>query len=193
MVFMWYFRTRGGGRDLSTAGRSFENKMHSVLRWRAVCIAISGQLQFGAGVLFILWRYEWKLPWFVRNCVRRKMGHSERESLWKMVGMNSLVWQAFAEFTDFCIVVFQCLLSWNDWDYIVSDGSTVAHNCFGQVVCCLVKSEKEISMQKISPLFWMNKRVVTYSLRNLVIFHLIQVRMIHWVRYGHYCVWKWTG
>ena len=23
-VFMWYFRTRGGGRDLSTAGRSFE-------------------------------------------------------------------------------------------------------------------------------------------------------------------------
>jgi len=31
-VFMWYFRTRGGGRDLSTAGRSFENKLHSVIR-----------------------------------------------------------------------------------------------------------------------------------------------------------------
>jgi hypothetical protein len=28
-VFMWYFRTRGGGRDLNTAGRSFANKLHS--------------------------------------------------------------------------------------------------------------------------------------------------------------------
>ena len=74
---------------------SFENKLHSVIRWRAICIAFSGQLQFGEGVLFILWRYEWKVPWFVRNCVRRKLGQSERESLWKMVGMNSLVWEAF--------------------------------------------------------------------------------------------------
>ena len=32
MVFMWYFRTRGGERDLSTADRSFENKLHSVIR-----------------------------------------------------------------------------------------------------------------------------------------------------------------
>ena len=31
-VFMWYFRTRGGGKDLSTAGRAFENKLHSVIR-----------------------------------------------------------------------------------------------------------------------------------------------------------------
>jgi len=82
------------GEDLRTAGRSFENKLHSIIRWRAVCIAFSGQLQFGEGVLFILWRYERKLPWFVRNCVRRKLGQSERESLWKMVGMNSLVWEA---------------------------------------------------------------------------------------------------
>ena len=29
-VFTWYFRTRVGGRDLSTAGWSFENKLHSV-------------------------------------------------------------------------------------------------------------------------------------------------------------------
>ena len=31
-VFMWYFRTRVEGGDLSTAGRSFENKLHSVIR-----------------------------------------------------------------------------------------------------------------------------------------------------------------
>ena len=30
-VFIWCFRTRGGGRDLSTAGRSFENKLHSII------------------------------------------------------------------------------------------------------------------------------------------------------------------
>jgi hypothetical protein len=50
-VFMSYFKTRGGGRDMSTAGRSFENKLHSIIRWRAVCIAFSGLLQFGEGVL----------------------------------------------------------------------------------------------------------------------------------------------
>jgi len=31
-VFMWYFRTRSGGRDLSTVGRSFENKLYSNIR-----------------------------------------------------------------------------------------------------------------------------------------------------------------
>ena len=31
-VFMWYFRARGEGRDFSTADRSFENKLHSVIR-----------------------------------------------------------------------------------------------------------------------------------------------------------------
>jgi hypothetical protein len=41
------------GRVWSTAGRSFENKVHSNIRWWAVCIAFSGQLQFGGGVLFI--------------------------------------------------------------------------------------------------------------------------------------------
>jgi len=30
------------------------------------------------------------------NCVRMKLGQRGRESLWKMVGMNSLVWDAFA-------------------------------------------------------------------------------------------------
>jgi hypothetical protein len=60
-VFMWHFKIRGGGRDLSPAGRSFENKLHSVIRCRAVCMAVSGQLQFGEGVLFISWRYERKL------------------------------------------------------------------------------------------------------------------------------------
>ena len=60
-VFMWYFKTRGGGRDLSTGGRSFENILHSNRRWRAFCIAFSGQLQFGEGLLLILWRYERKV------------------------------------------------------------------------------------------------------------------------------------
>jgi len=31
-IFMWCFRTRVGGRDLSTAGQSFENKLHSNIR-----------------------------------------------------------------------------------------------------------------------------------------------------------------
>ena len=61
-VFTWYCKTRAGGRDLSTVGRSFENKLHYIKRRRAVCMAFSGQLRFGEGVLFILWRYERKLP-----------------------------------------------------------------------------------------------------------------------------------
>jgi hypothetical protein len=38
--------------------------------------------------------------------VRRKLGQSERESLWKMVGMNSLVWETFAEFTYIAFEIF---------------------------------------------------------------------------------------
>jgi len=30
--------------------------------------------------------------------VRVKFGHRERESLWRMVGMNCLAWEAFEEF-----------------------------------------------------------------------------------------------
>ena len=93
-VFMWCFTTRGGGRFRSTADGSLENRLHSVIRWRVVCTAFSGQLQIGKSVLFIICRYERKLPWFVRNCVRMKLGQRVRESLWKMVGMNSLVWDA---------------------------------------------------------------------------------------------------
>ena len=52
-VFMWYFKTKGGGRDFSTAGLSFENKLHSSIRHQAVCMAFSGQLQFGEGMLII--------------------------------------------------------------------------------------------------------------------------------------------
>jgi hypothetical protein len=36
--------------------------------------------------------------------MRRKLGQRGRESLWKMVDMNSFVWEAFAEFT---YIVFQ--------------------------------------------------------------------------------------
>jgi hypothetical protein len=88
MVFMWCFSTKGGGRVWRTAGHSLENRLHSVIRWEAVCTAFSGQLQIGEGVLFILCRYEQKLPWFVRNCVRMRFGQRVRESLWKMVGFE---------------------------------------------------------------------------------------------------------
>jgi len=105
-VFMWYFRTRGRGRVWSTVGHSVENRLLSVIRWWIVCTAFSGQLQVGEGILFILWQYERKLPWFVRNCVRMKLGQRGRESLWKMVGMNSLVWDASAEFMYFAFQIF---------------------------------------------------------------------------------------
>jgi len=106
-VFMWYFRTSRGGRVWSTDGRSLENRLHPVIRWQAVCAAFSGQLQVGEGVLFILWRYGRKLLWFVRNCVRMNLGQRGREGLWKMVGMNSLVWGAFE---DFRYVAFQIFM-----------------------------------------------------------------------------------
>jgi hypothetical protein len=44
-------------------------------------MAFAGQLQFGEDDLFILKRYDRKLSWFVRNCVRRYLGHRERESV----------------------------------------------------------------------------------------------------------------
>jgi hypothetical protein len=97
MVCRWCFRIRCGGRVCSTAGRLLENRLHCVVRCLAVCTSLSG-LQVGEDVFFILWRYERKLPWFVRNCVRVKFGHREKESLWSMVCMNCLVWEAFAEF-----------------------------------------------------------------------------------------------
>ena len=78
------------------------------------------------------------------------MGHRGRESLWKMVGMYSLVWEAFAEFTyiafqDLCFVVFQYWFSSIDRDFIVSDGTIVSRNCFGQVVCPLVTFQTRVS------------------------------------------------
>jgi len=61
-------------------------------------MGFSGQLQCGEGSLFILCRYEWKLPWFVKNWVMRKFGLRGRESLWYIEGINIFVWEAFAEF-----------------------------------------------------------------------------------------------
>jgi hypothetical protein len=40
----------------STAGRLRENRLHSVIGCLAVCTALSGQLQVGEDVFFILWR-----------------------------------------------------------------------------------------------------------------------------------------
>ena len=54
-----------------TVGRSFESRLHSVMRCRAVFSAFSGQVQSGVGAFFILWTYERKQPWFVRSCVRK--------------------------------------------------------------------------------------------------------------------------
>ena len=48
-------------------------------RWCAISMGCSGQLQCGEGNLFILCRYERKLPWFVRNQVIRKFGQRGRE------------------------------------------------------------------------------------------------------------------
>jgi hypothetical protein len=48
-VFMWYFRMRGKGRFRSIAGRSLENRLHSVMRCWAFCTAFSGQLHSGVG------------------------------------------------------------------------------------------------------------------------------------------------
>jgi hypothetical protein len=50
-VFMWYCIIRGRGRFWSTTGSSFENRLHSIMRCRAVCSAFSGQLQSGVGAL----------------------------------------------------------------------------------------------------------------------------------------------
>jgi hypothetical protein len=61
-VFMWLCRIRGGERVLRTGGRPFDNKLHSSMRCWVFCRVFSGQLQFGEGVLFFLWKYERKLP-----------------------------------------------------------------------------------------------------------------------------------
>ena len=45
-VFVWNCRTKGGGRDLRTVGKSFDHKVHSSSRWRAVCTVFAGQLQY---------------------------------------------------------------------------------------------------------------------------------------------------
>jgi len=106
-VFMRNCRTKDGGRDLRTVGRSFDHKLHSGNRWRAVCTVLAGQLHYGEVILFILYRYEWKLPRFVKNWVRRKLFCRVKESLWKMVGMYSIVWEAFLDFT---YILFQTFM-----------------------------------------------------------------------------------
>ena len=50
---------------------------------------------------------------------------------------------------DFCVVVFQYLLSSNDWDYVVGDGSIVTRNCFGQVVRPLVSFQACVSFDPV--------------------------------------------
>jgi len=86
---MWCFRIRGGGRVRSAAGRSLKIRLHSVIRWPAVCTSFSGQLQVGQGVFFILWRYDWKLLWFLRNCVRINLGQRESRLFYRPVNNSS--------------------------------------------------------------------------------------------------------
>ena len=40
------------------------------------------------GALFLLWRYERKQPWFVRNCVRTCFGQRVWVILWGIDGMS---------------------------------------------------------------------------------------------------------
>ena len=54
--------------------------------------------------------------------MRRKFGHRGRESLCKMVGIYSFVWEVFAEFTYIAFQIFvQYLFFSIDRDFIVSD------------------------------------------------------------------------
>jgi hypothetical protein len=137
-MFMWYFSTRGGGSDLSSRGWSFENILHSNRRWRAVCIAFSGHMQFGEGVLFILWRYERTLPWFVRYRVRRQLGQRGKENFWKVVGMNSFVWWAFAKDMYIAFQIYNLWPIWTLSHYYSSDS--------GQWVSAKVAALPRISM-----------------------------------------------
>ena len=82
---------RCGGRLFRTDGRLLANILHSVIRCLAVCIALSEQLQVDEDVFPILWRYDLNLPWLVRNWVRVKLGHKDRDSLLGKSGMNGLV------------------------------------------------------------------------------------------------------
>jgi len=121
-VFLWCFRTRSRGRFRSTAGHSLENRLHSVIRWRAVCTAFSGQLQISEDFLFISCRYERKLPWFVRNCVRMKLGQRVRESLWKMVGMNFVTSKFFISWRELltCLWFYVLILRGHSRNLIVT-------------------------------------------------------------------------
>ena len=73
---------------MSIGGLSFENILHSNRRWLAVCIAFSGELQFGEGVLLILWKYIGDiyhtltvlLPKIVSVCVKGDSKNRHRQS-----------------------------------------------------------------------------------------------------------------
>jgi hypothetical protein len=54
-VFMWCSIIGGKGRFCSTAVRSLESSLHSIMRCRAVCSVSSGQVQCGVGTFPILW------------------------------------------------------------------------------------------------------------------------------------------
>jgi len=85
----------------------------SVTRWWAACVVCSGQWQVGEGISLIYGGMN-------GNCRDllgiNKVGQEGKKSLWKMVGMNSLVWDVFAEFMyccvrNFYVILFQYLLS----------------------------------------------------------------------------------
>ena len=50
---------------------------------------------------------------------------------------------------DFCVLVFQYLLSSTDWDFVIHDGSIVVRNCFGQLVCPLVSFQTYVSFDPV--------------------------------------------
>jgi hypothetical protein len=70
-----------------------------------------------------------------------------------MVGVYSFVGGGICRvFTycvpDFCVVIFQYLLSSIDRDVVVSDSSSVSPNCFGQAVCLLVTFQTRVSFDR---------------------------------------------
>ena len=91
------------GIALSEGGGGFEVplvvllRVDCILSWHVVLFVrpFSGQVQSGVGAFFVLWRYEWKQPWFVRSCVRKCFDQTGRDILWKMEGISGLVWVCF--------------------------------------------------------------------------------------------------
>ena len=71
-----------------------------------------------------------------------------------MVGMNSLVWEAFCRVNvywvpDFYVIIFQNLLSSIYWNRVLSGGSLVVRSYFGQVVSPVISFQTYVSFDPV--------------------------------------------